>query len=322
MSEEKMKLPKISVDDFFSTQEERENKSKDYIEYIPVKDIDDFPEHPFSVEDDELMDNIVRSIEEEKFVPPAIIRPKENGRYEMVAGHRRKRAFTRANKEVMPCIIKKLDNEEATILMVDTNINQRQNILPSEKAKAYKMRFEAMKRKAGRPKKEATENSAPMEQNLKGKTTRELLAEEMGESSSNIQRYMRLNELIPEMLRLVDKGKMKLRPAVELSYLTQEEQQQVLDAIEYTEAFPSHPQAIKMKELSEEEKLTVEQIYDILGQEKPNQIPKFKIQEDKVDKYIPTKYQSTEEKQNYIVYCVKKVSELEKKAKQHNEYLR
>lgn len=318
MKEEKMKLPKITLDDFFTTQEERDNKNREYVKIIPVNEITNFPNHPYKVRDDEEMFSMAETVKQFGVIHPIIVRPKENGGYEMISGHRRKRACEIAGVTEIKAIVREMTDEEATIAMVNSN-NQREKILPSEKAFAYKMKLEAMKKQGKRN----DLTSAPMEQKLKNRTTRELIAEETGESSSNIQRFIRLTELIPELLKLVDEEKMKLRPAVELSYLTKEEQQEVFDAIEYTDAFPSHPQAIKMKKLSESGKLTIEEIDDILEQEKPNQIPKFKIPEDKVDQYIPKEYKSMEEKEDYIVHCVKETSERERKQKQkQNEYIR
>ena len=316
MKEEKMKLPKMTLDEFFTTQDERDNKNREYVRMIPVKEITNFPNHPYKVKDDDEMFSMAETVKQFGVIHPVLVRPKENGGYEMISGHRRKRACEIAGRTEIKAIVREMTDEEATIVMVDSN-NQREKILPSEKAFAYKMKLDAMKKQGQRN----DLTSAPEEQKLKNKTTREILAEETGESSSNIQRFIRLTELIPELLKLVDEEKMKLRPAVEISYLTKEEQQQVFDAIEYTDAFPSHPQAIKMKKLSESGNLTMEEIDDILEQEKPNQIPKFKIPEDKIEQYIPKQYKSMEEKEEYIVHCVKETSERERKQKQ-NEYVR
>lgn len=317
MKEEKMKLPKITLDDMFLSQEERDNKNREYVKVIPINEITSFPNHPYKVREDNELLSMVRTIKEFGVIHPVLVRPKKDGGYEMISGHRRKRACQIAGITEIKAIVREMTDEEATIAMVDSN-NQREQILPSEKAFAFKMKLEAMKKQGQRN----DLTSAPTEQKLQGKTTRELIAEEMGESSSNIQRFVRLTELIPELLKIVDEGKMKLRPAVELSYLKKEEQQEVFDAIEYTDAFPSHPQAIKMRKLSESGKLTMEEIDNILDEEKPNQIPKFKIPEDKVDKYIPDEYKSQEEKQDYIVHCVKKVAELEKQKQKRYEYER
>ena len=306
MKEERMKLPKVTLDDMFLSQEERDNKNREYVKIIPISKITNFPNHPYKVREDDEMLSMVQTIKEYGVIHPILVRPKKDGGYEMISGHRRKRACQIAGITEIKAIVREMTDEEATIAMVDSN-NQREQILPSEKAFAFKMKLEALKKQGQRN----DLTSAPMEQKLQGKTTREIIAEEMGESSSNIQRFVRLTELIPELLKIVDEGKMKLRPAVEISYLKKEQQQEVFDAIEYIDAFPSHSQAIKMRKLSESGNLTMEEIDNILDQEKPNQIPKFKIPEDKVDKYIPDKYKSQEEKQGYIVHCVKKVAEIE-----------
>lgn len=316
MKEEKMKLPKITLDDFFTTQEERDNKNREYVKMIPVNEITNFPNHPYKVRDDDEMFSMAETVKQFGVIHPVIVRPKENGGYEMISGHRRKRACEIAGVTEIKAIVREMTDEEATIAMVNSN-NQREKILPSEKAFAYKMKLEAMKKQGKRN----DLTSSPTATKLK--ITAEIIGEEFGDGKDNVYRFIRLTELIPELLKLVDEEKMKLRPAVELSYLTKEEQQEVFDAIEYTDAFPSHPQAIKMKKLSESGKLTIEEIDDILEQEKPNQIPKFKIPEDKVDQYIPKEYKSMEEKEDYIVHCVKETSERERKQKQkQNEYIR
>lgn len=285
--------------------------------FVNINEIYPFENNPYSVKDNEEMDLLIESIKQYGVMEPLIVRKREKGGFEIVSGHRRKYACEKAGIEQVPVLIRDMDKNLAIITLVDSNL-QRSDILPSEKAFAFKMKLEAMKKQGQRN----DLTSAPTEQKLQGKTTREIIAEEMGESSSNIQRFVRLTELIPELLKIVDEGKMKLRPAVELSYLKKEEQQEVFDAIEYTDAFPSHPQAIKMRKLSESGKLTMEEIDNILDEEKPNQIPKFKIPEDKVDKYIPDEYKSQEEKQDYIVHCVKKVAELEKQKQKKYEYER
>ena len=316
MKEEKMKLPKMTLDEFFTTQEERDNKNREYVRMIPVKEITNFPNHPYKVKDDDEMFSMAETVKQFGVIHPVLVRPKENGGYEMISGHRRKRACEIAGRTEIKAIVREMTDKEATIVMVDSN-NQREKILPSEKAFAYKMKLDAMKKQGKRN----DLTSSPTATKLKEKVTAEIIGEEFGDGKDNVYRFIRLTELIPELLKLVDEEKMKLRPAVELSYLTKEEQQQVFDAIEYTDAFPSHPQAIKMKKLSENGNLTMEEIDDILEQEKPNQIPKFKIPEDKVEQYIPKQYKSMEEKEEYIVHCVKETSERERKQKQ-NEYVR
>ena len=288
-NEEKMHLPKVTLDDFFTTQEERDAQKLEKVQVIPIKSISNFPNHPFQVRDDEEMEEFVQNIKEKGVILPILVRPKPNGTYEMISGHRRKRACELAGITEMKAIIREMTDEEAVIQMVDSN-KQREKILPSEKAFAYKMRLEAMKRQAGRPKKEEQENSVPTAQNLKGKTSREILGDEVGESQDQIRRYIRLTELIPEILKLVDEGKMQLRPAVEISYLKKEEQDYLLESIEYTDSFPSHPQARQLKKLSQEGKLTEEEIDTIMGQEKANQKEKVSFKLEKIQDYFPPNY--------------------------------
>ena len=260
-----------------------------------MSEISDFPNHPYQVNDDEEMYNMADSIKENGLIHPVIVRPKQNGGYEMISGHRRKRANEIAGNTKIKAIVRELTDDEAIILMVDSN-KQREKVLPSEKAFAYKMKMEAEKRQAGRPKKE---NYVPVEQNFLGKTTREILAQEFGESESNIQRYVRLTELIPEILKLVDEEKIKLRPAVEISYLKKDEQEILLDAIETSIAYPSHAQAIRIRKKSEDNTLTADDIYDILDEEKPNQKEQIKFKVDNVRDYFPKGY-TTEKMQNVM----------------------
>lgn len=292
--EEKMHFPKI--DDFFTTQEERDEQKLEKVEKIAVSSISNFPNHPYQVKDNEEMEDFVENIKQKGVIHPVIVRPKEDGTYEMISGHRRKRACELAGIKEIPAIVRDMSDEDAIIYMVDSN-KQREKILPSEKAFAYKMKLEAMKRQAGRPKKE---NSVPTAQNFKGKTSREILGEEMGESQDQVRRYIRLTELIPELLQLVDDEKMKLRPAVEISYLTKSEQEYVFEAMEYNEVFPSHPQARELKKLSTEGKLTDDEIDRIMSEEKPNQKENIKFSVDKVRGYFPKEYTPTE-MQNIIV---------------------
>ena len=292
--EEKMHFPKI--DDFFTTQEERDEQKLEKVEKIAVSSISNFPNHPYQVKDNEEMEDFVENIKQKGVIHPVIVRPKEDGTYEMISGHRRKRACELAGIKEIPAIVRDMSDEDAIIYMVDSN-KQREKILPSEKAFAYKMKLEAMKRQAGRPKKE---NSVPTAQDFKGKTSREILGEEMGESQDQVRRYIRLTELIPELLQLVDDEKMKLRPAVEISYLTKSEQEYVFEAMEYNEVFPSHPQARELKKLSTEGKLTDDEIDRIISEEKPNQKENIKFSVDKVRGYFPKEYTPTE-MQNIIV---------------------
>ena len=254
-------LPKF--EDIFSTQEERDEAKLDKIRDIPLSEIDPFPDHPFHVRDDEDMLQLVESIKEHGVMTPAVLRLKEDGRYELVAGHRRKRACELAGLDTLRSEVKDLTRDEAVVYMVESNF-QRTTILPSEKAFAYRMRYEAMKRQAGRP---AKGNSSPVGQKL----SREELASQTGDSHSQIQRYIRLTYLIPELLKLVDEGRMKMRPAVELSYLNPYYQQFVLDGIELNECTPSHAQTIRMRKLADEHALDADIISDIMSEEKPNQ---------------------------------------------------
>lgn len=230
-----IKLPLPAAADLFSTQEERDEAKREFIADIPLEEISDFPDHPYKVKQDESMLELAASIREKGVVNPALVRPKPEGGYEMVAGHRRKFASELAGKTVMPCIVRNLTDDEATIIMVDSNL-QREKVLPSEKAFAYKMKLDAMKRQAGRPSK----NSATVLPNYGGKSSRQLLAEEVGESHEQIRKYIRLTELIKPILDMVDEGKIAMRPAVELSYLPKEQQQVLFDTMEQEDCTPSH----------------------------------------------------------------------------------
>ena len=254
-------LPKF--EDIFTTQEERDEAKLDKIRDIPLSEIDSFPDHPFHVRDDEDMLQLVESIKEHGVMTPAVLRLKEDGRYELVAGHRRKRACELAGLDTLRSEVKDLTRDEAVVYMVESNF-QRTTILPSEKAFAYRMRLEAMKRQAGRPSKN---NLVPVGQNY----SREVLSDQTGDSQTQIQRYIRLTYLIPELLKLVDEGRMKMRPAVELSYLNPYYQQFVLDEIELNECTPSHAQTIRMRKLADEHALDADIISDIMSEEKPNQ---------------------------------------------------
>ena len=276
----KLNLP--SVDDLFSTQEERDDAQREKVMQIPLAEISGFPNHPFKVRMDEAMQEMAQSVKEYGVLVPALVRPKEGGGYEMVAGHRRKAASELAGIEVIPCIVRRLTDDEATIIMVDSNL-QRERILPSEKAFAYKMKLEAMARQAGRPSKE---NSVPVGQNF-GKTSREVLAANSPDSSTQIQRYIRLTELEPPMLDMVDEGKIAFRPAVELSYLPKEQQQTLFDTMEGEDCTPSLAQAIKMKQFSQEGRLNEDVILSILSEEKPNQKEQFKMPRERISKYFP-----------------------------------
>ncbi len=270
-------LPKF--DDIFSTQEMRDDEKLAKIRDIPIELIDDFPEHPYKVRDDEDMMQLVESIKERGVITPATVRQKEDGRYELISGHRRKRASELAGFETLRCEIVELDRDDATILMVESNL-QRSVILPSEKAYAYKMRLDAMKRKAGRPSKD---NLVPVGQNF----SREQLAEQTGDSQTQIQRFIRLTNLVPELLEFVDEGKMKMRPAVELSYLDEDCQRDLVDEIDLNDCTPSHDQTIRMRKMFDDGKLTPEAIQAIMSEQKPNQREKIVLRGDRVRQLIP-----------------------------------
>jgi len=271
------------LDDLFSTQEQRDEEKLSKIRDIPLTEIDDFPDHPFKVRDDEDMAQLIESIKERGVITPATVRQKEDGRYELISGHRRKRACELAGFDTLRCEVVELNRDEATILMVESNY-QRSQILPSEKAYAYKMRLEAMKRQQG----ERTDlTSVPVGQRLNGKTTREIIASESGDSNTQIQRYIRLTNLVPELLEYVDEGRIKMRPAVELSFLDEDSQRDVVDEIDLNDATPSHDQTIRMRKFFEEGKLTTEAIQAIMSEEKPNQREKIVLRGDRVRQLIP-----------------------------------
>ena len=296
------------LDDLFSTQEERDNGSIPKIRDIDISLIDDFPDHPFKVAENEELYELADSIKEQGVLIPAIVRPKENGRYEMIAGHRRKRASELAELNTLRCIVSDLDNDAATIIMVDTNLRQRQQILPSEKAKAYRMRADALNHRGKR----SDLTLVPVGL----KFSREQLAEETGESQTQIQRYMRLNNLVPELLEFVDDGKIGLRPAVELSYLDEERQRDVVDMIDESECFPSHAQTIRMRKAFDEGKLTRDDVIDIMSEEKPNQMEKITIRRDDIKKFIP-KSVKPDQTQKFICDAVKYYAKhLERKREQ------
>lgn len=301
---EKMHLPKVTADDFFLTQKERDEQKLEKIQKISIKDIVSFPNHPFKVKDDEKMFETVESIKEHGVLVPAIVRPKADGTYEMVSGHRRKRACELAQIEEMPCIVRNLTDDEATIIMVDSNL-QREEILPSERAFAYKMKLEAIKRQGKRNDLTSTQ--------VVQKLSVEVIADETGESREKIRRYIRLTYLNPELLQFVDnhylkdkeKITMALAPAVEISYLKNNEQEILLEAIETSLATPSTPQAKRLREESEKGTLTEEKIYEILDEEKPNQKEQVKFSYDKVKDYFPKGY-TIQQMQNVIEKLLQK----------------
>ena len=271
-----------TLDDLFSTQEMRDEKKLARIRDIPIELIDSFPDHPFKVRDDEDMTQLVESIKERGVITPATVRPKDDGRYELVSGHRRKRACELAGMETLRCEVVELTRDEATILMVESNF-QRSQILPSEKAFAYKMRLDAMNRQGKR----TDLTSSPLATKLgQGRSDVEL-AEQVGESKDQIRRYVRLTNLVPELLQFVDEGRIKMRPAVELSYLDEDCQRDVVDEIDMTDSTPSHDQTIRMRKFFDEGKLTTEVIQAIMEEEKPNQKEKIVLRGERVRQLIP-----------------------------------
>ena len=276
-----IKLTLPSSDELFKTQENREEEKLEKVMNLPVSVISDFPNHPFKVREDKEMQDLMDSIKEYGVLVPALVRPKEDGGYEMVAGHRRKKASELAGLPEIPCIVRNLTDDEATIIMVDSNL-QRETILLSEKAFAYKLKLEAMKRQGKR----TDLSSVPMAQKSK-KTSRELLGEQVGESQDQIRRFIRLTELIQPIMEMVDVGKIAFRPAVELSYLSKEMQEILLDAMECEDCTPSLSQAIKMKEFSKNGRLSEDVIFSILQEEKPNQIEQFKMPKQRISRYFP-----------------------------------
>ena len=274
------KIELTAYDDLFETDESRAEAALSKIREIPISEIDEFPDHPFKVLMDEDMEQLVESIKRNGVMTPATVRLKEDGRYELISGHRRKKACELAGLETLKCEVKELTRDEAIIIMVESNL-QRSTILPSEKAFAYKMRLEAMKRQAGRPPKE---NSSPVGTHLRSDAE---LAEKVGESRNQIQRYIRLTELVPEILQMVDERQIAFRPAVEISYLSEEQQYTLLEAIEYNDATPSLAQAIKMKKFMQDGKLTDEVIQSIMQEEKPNQREKPAFRDERITKLIP-----------------------------------
>jgi len=276
------KIELTAYDDLFETDQSREEAGLSKIRDIPISQIDEFPDHPFKVLMNEDMEQLVDSIKRNGVMTPAAVRQKEDGRYELISGHRRKKACELAGLESLKCEVKELTRDEAIIIMVESNL-QRSTILPSEKAFAYKMRLEAMNRQGQR----TDLTSVPLAQKSDGKTSREKLGEIVGESQDQIRRYIRLTELVPEILQMVDERQIAFRPAVEISYLTEEQQYSLLEAIGYNDATPSLAQAIKLKKFSQDGKLTDEVIQSIMQEEKPNQREKPQFKDERITKLIP-----------------------------------
>lgn len=313
-SVQKIDLGLTGYDELFMNDAERKENKLPRIYDIPLSEIDDFPDHPFKVKLDEDMDQLVQSIKERGIITPVTLRPKEDGRYEIVSGHRRKKACELAGFDTVKAEVREMTRDEAIILMVESNL-QRSVILPSEKAFSYKMRLEAMKRQAGRPSKE---NASPLATNfLQGRSDVEL-GEQVGESKDQVRRYIRLTELIPELLDLVDEGRIAFRPAVELSYLQKEEQGALLEQISYADATPSLAQAIKLKRFSQDGKLNNEVIESIMSEEKPNQREKINIKYAEARRFIPASipYEKTGE---YILKALEYYHRYQERQKSRND---
>ncbi len=279
-----------SVDSMFTTQEERDNAQRSYVTDLPIAEISDFPNHPFKVRMDESMTEMMSSVKERGVLSPVLVRPMPDGGYQMVSGHRRKMAAELAELPTVPCIVRELTDDEAIIIMVDSNL-QREQVLPSEKAFAYKMKLDAMKRQGQR----TDLTCEPVAHKLKGMKSRDIVAEQAGESKDQIRRYIRLTNLIPEIIDMVDNSVLKekgqlqmaLRPAVELSYLTEAEQKDLLETMTVEDCTPSHAQAIKIRDFSEKGKLNPDVILSIMQEEKPNQVEQFKMPRNRIDKFFP-----------------------------------
>ena len=309
---QKMKLPKL--DDLFTNQAQRDYENAEKIEEIEISKIKDFPNHPFKVNNDDKMQDMVKSVKEYGVILPVIVRPKENGTYEMISGHRRKRACELAGIKAIRCIVKDLTDDEATILMVDSNI-QREEILPSEKAFAYRLKLEAMKHQGKRVDFDEDETSRPLDGKLE---SAEIMGQEIGESARTIQRYIRLTYLIPELLEEVDNKRIAFRPAVELSYLEEDYQYVVLNKLQYDEVSPSLSQAITLKKMQQEGTISEEKIENLLDKEKPNQKEFIKIHNERIEKYIPTKIKESGKIEDFIIQCVEEHNKREKIRQERN----
>ena len=269
------------LDDLFTTQAERDEAKREYLMDIPIGEISDFPGHPFKVRDDEEMQELADSVKAHGVLVPALVRPLDDGSYQMVAGHRRKAASERTGRDTLSCIVRDLTDDEAIIVMVDSNL-QREKILPSEKAFAYKMKLEAMKRQGQR----TDLTSDPVGGKFTGKESAEIIGKEAGDSQTQVRRYIRLTYLIPELLDKVDEGKIAMRPAVELSYLQEDEQYGVYETMESEDCTPSHAQALKMRKFSQDGKLNEDVILSIMQEEKPNQKEQFKMPKERINRFF------------------------------------
>lgn len=306
--EQKMKLPKL--DDLFTSQEQRDYEKAEKLEEIDISKISNFPNHPFKVVNDDKMDDMVKSVKEYGVILPVIIRPKDNGTYEMISGHRRKRACELAGVKQIRAIVKDLSDDEATILMVDSNI-QREEILPSEKAFAYKLKLEALNHQG----KQLVSTLSPMDTKL---DSAQIIANENNEGRAQVFRYIRLTYLIPELLEEVDNKRIAFRPAVELSYLEEDYQYVVLNKLQYDEVSPSLSQAITLKKMQQEGTISEERIENLLDKEKPNQKEFIKIHNDRIEKYIPNKIKESGKVEDFIIQCVEEHNKREKLRQERN----
>lgn len=306
--EQKMKLPKL--DDLFTSQEQRDYEKAEKVEEIDISKISNFPNHPFKVVNDDKMDDMVKSVKEYGVILPVIIRPKDNGTYEMISGHRRKRACELAGVKQIRAIVKDLSDDEATILMVDSNI-QREEILPSEKAFAYKLKLEALNHQG----KQLVSTLSPMDTKL---DSAQIIANENNEGRAQVFRYIRLTYLIPELLEEVDNKRIAFRPAVELSYLEEDYQYVVLNKLQYDEVSPSLSQAITLKKMQQEGTISEERIENLLDKEKPNQKEFIKIHNDRIEKYIPNKIKESGKVEDFIIQCVEEHNKREKLRQERN----
>lgn len=308
MKNKELKMTLPSADDLFAPISSKDIFSIEKAVPIPIDKLFDFPNHPFKVQDNEEMREMAKSIKDEGIVQPLIVRPRKDGNYEIISGHRRKMASKIANLKELPCIIRDMTDDEAVIRMVNSNM-QREKILPSERAFAYKMKLEAEKRQGQRTDLTSVQN----EQKLDNKTTRQKIAEELGESESTIQRYIRLTELIPDLLKLVDEERIAFTPAVDISYLSEDYQYVLLNIYEYSEQTPNVSQARHLKMLSQEGKLTTEKIEEIMEKPKANQIERYKFNRERIESLLPKTIQSDKQAEDFIVQCIKEHNEREKR---------
>ena len=302
-----LEIPLASIDDLFSTQQQREDNGREKIVDLRLDEISDFPNHPFHVSMDNEMERLVESIKQNGVLVPALVRPKESGGYEMIAGHRRKFASGLAGREEIPCIVRTLSDDESTIIMVDSNM-QRENLLPSEKAFAFKMKLEAMKRQGMRTDLTSCQVGTKL-------SSAEKLGSETQESARQVYRYIRLTYLIPELLKRVDEGKMAMNPAVEISYIPKELQEELLNAMEMEDCTPSYAQAKKMRKFLDMDKLSVDSILAIMQEEKPNQKEKIVLREERISRFIPPNI-PLKGREEYIIKALEYYAKAQEKQRQ------